>query len=132
MVIYAWCLKASSQVKAKIKPKIKSKIGVENMTQHYTPTYKSMLERYQAKDISLVEFLTWARDWSETVLENWPKQKMELRQPYADLWLDLLNRFESSALFTEESCSFSQTDLFLAMDKWVQKVEAYIAHHSMQ
>jgi len=29
---------------------------------------------------------------------------------------------ESSALFTEESCSFSHADLLQAMNKWVQKV----------
>ena len=30
---------------------------------------------------------------------------------YAEVWHNLLDRLESSALFAEESCSFSQTDL---------------------
>jgi hypothetical protein len=30
---------------------------------------------------------------------------------FEEVWLELVDRLESSALFSEESCSFSQTDL---------------------
>lgn len=30
---------------------------------------------------------------------------------FETVWIDLVDRLESSALFSEESCSFSQTDL---------------------
>ena len=34
----------------------------------------------------------------------------------------LLNRLESSALFTEESCSFSRKDLLDSLQLWLDKV----------
>ena len=44
------------------------------------------------------------------------------------VWLDLVDRLESSALFSEESCSFSQTDLLdnlaLVLDKAEAKLTA--------
>jgi hypothetical protein len=33
----------------------------------------------------------------------------------------LLDRLESSALFTEESCSFSQRDQFASLQMWLDK-----------
>lgn len=47
---------------------------------------------------------------------------------YEEVWLNLVDRLESSALFTEESCSFSQTDLLnnlgLVLDKAEQQLNA--------
>lgn len=100
------------------------------MTKHCTQTFNAMIERYMANDLKLSEFISWAREWSEELLQNWPQEELAMRQAYADLWSDLLNRFESSALFTEESCSFSQSDLRLAMGRWVHKVESLIAKSS--
>lgn len=42
---------------------------------------------------------------------------------YSEVWLGLLDRLESSALFSEESCSFSQTDLFDSLGLWLDKAE---------
>jgi len=56
------------------------------------------------------------------VEKHWPPEQLSLKKAYLDVWLDLLDRLESSALFTEESCSFSHADLLQAMNKWVQKV----------
>ncbi len=36
---------------------------------------------------------------------------------------DILDRLESSALFTEESCSFSQRDLLDALGTWLRKAQ---------
>ncbi len=36
----------------------------------------------------------------------------------------LLDRLESSALFSEESCSFSQRDLFDSLQMWLDKARA--------
>ena len=36
----------------------------------------------------------------------------------------LLDRLESSALFSEESCSFSQKDLVANLTMWVEKAQA--------
>lgn len=40
---------------------------------------------------------------------------------YTEVLLDLLDRLESSALFAEESCSFSQTDLLDSLQLWLDK-----------
>jgi hypothetical protein len=40
---------------------------------------------------------------------------------YGEVLEQLLNRLESSALFTEESCSFSQADLLDSAQLWLDK-----------
>ena len=42
---------------------------------------------------------------------------------YGEVWLGLLDRLESSALFSEESCSFSQTELLDSLGLWLDKAE---------
>ena len=43
---------------------------------------------------------------------------------FEEVWLGLLDRLESSALFNEESCSFSQTDLLDSLEMVLDKAEA--------
>jgi hypothetical protein len=43
---------------------------------------------------------------------------------FEEVWLGLIDRLESSALFNEESCSFSQTDLLDSLDMVLDKAEA--------
>ena len=43
---------------------------------------------------------------------------------FEQVWLGLVDRLESSALFTEESCSFSQTDLLDNLALVLDKAEA--------
>ncbi|MCB1979080.1 MAG: hypothetical protein KDE69_06615 [Burkholderiaceae bacterium] len=45
---------------------------------------------------------------------------------YSDVLLDLLNRLESSALFTEESCSFSRSGLLDSLQVWADKAQAVL------
>lgn len=40
---------------------------------------------------------------------------------YGEVLLNLLDRLESSALFAEESCSFSQRDLLDSLQLWLDK-----------
>ncbi len=40
---------------------------------------------------------------------------------YAEVLHGLLDRLESSALFAEESCSFSQTELLDSLQLWLDK-----------
>ena len=40
---------------------------------------------------------------------------------YGEVWLGLIDRLESSALFSEESCSFSQSSLLDNLDGWLAK-----------
>ena len=46
---------------------------------------------------------------------------------YGEVLLGLLDRLESSALFAEESCSFSQVDLFDSLQMWLDKARAQLA-----
>lgn len=49
---------------------------------------------------------------------------------YAEVLLNLLDRLEASALFTEESCSFSQSELFDTLQQWADKAQARLAQPS--
>jgi hypothetical protein len=42
---------------------------------------------------------------------------------YNEVLNQLLSQLESSALFAEESCSFSQTDLIDLLSNWLSKAE---------
>jgi hypothetical protein len=46
---------------------------------------------------------------------------------YGEVLLGLLDRLESSALFAEESCSFSQRDLLDSLQLWLDKAAQHIA-----
>jgi hypothetical protein len=46
-----------------------------------------------------------------------------LPQRYHEVLNQLLSQLESSALFAEESCSFSQTDLIDLLADWLSKAE---------
>jgi len=48
---------------------------------------------------------------------------------FEEVWLGLIDRLESSALFNEESCSFSQTDLFDSLAMVLDKAEAKLQNH---
>ncbi|WP_287879017.1 MULTISPECIES: hypothetical protein [Acidovorax] len=45
---------------------------------------------------------------------------------YAEVLHGLLDRLESSALFSEESCSFSQQDLIASLQMWIDKARGLL------
>ena len=49
---------------------------------------------------------------------HWP-----LPERLQDILGQLLDRLEASALFSEESCSFSQKDLLASLGLWLDKAE---------
>ena len=49
-----------------------------------------------------------------------------LPERYGPVLLQLLDRLESSALFTEESCSFSQSDLHTHLHGWMATARAQL------
>ncbi len=67
---------------------------------------------------SIADFSTLAR--SETALLR------SLPPRYGDVLLQLLDRLESSALFSEESCSFSQSELFDSLQLWLDKAKGQL------
>lgn len=46
---------------------------------------------------------------------------------YTEVLHGLLDRLETSALFAEESCSFSQTDLLDSLQLWLDKAAQQLA-----
>ena len=68
---------------------------------------------------------------SVTALSNEARASSELLAAlpprYGEVLLNLLDRLESSALFSEESCSFSQKDLLDNLQVWVDKARAQLA-----
>ena len=53
-----------------------------------------------------------------------------LPQRYAQVWHGLMDRLQSGALFSEESCSFSQTDLIDSLSLWLDKAQLEIQRHT--
>ena len=49
-----------------------------------------------------------------------------LPERYGPVLLQLLDRLESSASFTEESCSFSQSDLQTHVRQWIAKARTQL------
>ncbi|RYX97774.1 MAG: hypothetical protein EOO28_02760 [Comamonadaceae bacterium] len=45
---------------------------------------------------------------------------------FEEVLMQLLTRLESGALFSEESCSFSQADLLANLDLWVEKAALHL------
>jgi hypothetical protein len=50
-----------------------------------------------------------------------------LPEKYSTVYHDLLDRLESGALFSEESCSFSQRDLLDSLSMWAQKAQQQLS-----
>lgn len=61
-----------------------------------------------------------ARNWRDGAHAHQPA----LPQRYLDVLERVLNQLESAALFTEESCSFSQADMVGALGDWLAKARA--------
>ncbi|WP_416545509.1 hypothetical protein ACHEXK_09335 [Limnohabitans sp. DCL3] len=49
---------------------------------------------------------------------------LPLPDQYSEVLGNLLDRIEASALFSEESCSFSQKDLLDSLQLWADKAQA--------
>ena len=50
--------------------------------------------------------------------------KLPLPAQFGDVLAQLLDHIEASALFSEESCSFSQKDLMASLQLWADKARA--------
>lgn len=61
-----------------------------------------------------------ARTWRDAAQGHQPA----LPQRYQDVLERVLNQLESAALFTEESCSFSQGDMVDALGDWLERARA--------
>jgi hypothetical protein len=52
---------------------------------------------------------------------------LPLPDKYGEVLGNLLDRIEASALFSEESCSFSQKDLLASLQMWADKARATLS-----
>lgn len=71
------------------------------------------LAELRANVLGVVAFCAQARA-QDALLADLPPR-------FCEVWMGLLDRLESSALFSEESCSFSQSALLDNLDMWLQK-----------
>ena len=79
-------------------------------------TLAQALQAFERGDHTAATLSTLARQQT-TLLAALPPR-------YGEVLLNLLDRLESSALFSEESCSFSQKDLVANLAMWVEKAQA--------
>jgi hypothetical protein len=77
----------------------------------------TQLQQLRAGQISVHDFSEYAR----------AQQLGDLPARYTEVLHQLLDRLESSALFSEESCSFSQRDLLDSLQTWLDKAQAQTA-----
>lgn len=52
--------------------------------------------------------------------------KLGLPPRFEEVLANVLDRLESGALFSEESCSFSQKDLLSNLQLWAEKAQAHL------
>lgn len=74
------------------------------------------LSQLQQGQLNASELSEWARAQT-ALLQSLPPQFDQVLQ-------DLLNRLEAGAMFTEESCSFSQRDIINSLQLWLDKAAA--------
>lgn len=82
--------------------------------------FQERLNQLQLGQLSASDLSQWAL--SQTAL------KEALPSRYNVVLQDLLNRLEAGAMFSEESCSFSQKDIFASLQLWTNKAGEYIAN----
>ena len=73
----------------------------------------NILQRVQTEQLRTSDVVQAARA-SQALVNTLPEK-------YAIVLNDILDRLESGALFTEESCSFSQRDLLDSLAMWAEK-----------
>ena len=77
---------------------------------------RSALQDIQSGAIHASDFVRQARDLDALLVA--------LPPAFSTVWSDLLNRLESGAMFNEDSCSFSQSQVLDSMALWLDKAEA--------
>lgn len=79
------------------------------------PELRATLEQLRNDALSVRDFCGLARR---------PKPWLgQLPEAYAEVWDNLLDRLESAALFSGDSCSFSQSSLLDSFAMWLDKAE---------
>ena len=82
-------------------------------------TIRAALSQLRRGECSISQFSAIAGD-QHSLLGTLPPR-------FKDVLMQLLTRLESGALFSEESCSFSQEDLLANLDLWLEKAALQLA-----
>lgn len=77
--------------------------------------FREALGQFRASGLAAHAFSEWARGQQELLAT--------LPDTFTVVLHQLMDRLESSALFSEESCSFSQRDLMDSLLMWADKAE---------
>jgi aspartokinase len=77
----------------------------------------SSLPSYLAGQMNTDQFVTL---WRQAALDHSPT----LPARYLQVLEHLLSQLESAALFSEESCSFSRTDMVASLGEWLSNARA--------
>jgi len=86
------------------------------MSDHHSPLAPT-LDAYARGEMPLHAL---ARTWRDAAQAHQPA----LPARYLEVLERVLNQLESAALFTEESCSFSQGDMIGALRDWLTRAQA--------
>jgi hypothetical protein len=89
-----------------------------SMASDQLAAFNTQLAQIQSDQLLASAFVAQARAHTELL--------QALPEKYSTVYHDLLDRLESGALFSEESCSFSQRDLLDSLALWAEK-----AHKSL-
>ena len=76
---------------------------------------QAALQQLQADTLSVAAF--------SHLAQSQPALHAALPARFSEVLMQLLDRLESSALFTEESCSFSQKELLDSLQLWIDKAQ---------
>lgn len=76
---------------------------------------QTALQQVSAGTLGVVAFSNLARS-QQVLAQAFPER-------FNEVLLNLLDRLESSALFTDESCSFSHKDLLDSLQMWLDKAQ---------
>ncbi|MFY3384046.1 hypothetical protein [Paracidovorax sp. MALMAid1276] len=85
---------------------------------HQLATLSQALQAFERGEHTAATLSTLARQQT-TLLTDLPPR-------YGEVLLNLLDRLESGALFSEESCSFSQKDLVANLQMWLDKARGVV------
>ena len=86
---------------------------------NFTQELRQSIQALPAGEINISQFCHLWRSQTQ-LLAALPPQ-------FGEVMENLLSRLESGSLFTEESCSFSQTDLIAQLGVWLEKANARLA-----
>ncbi len=85
---------------------------------HQLTVLQAGLQQLRIGTMTVTAFSRLAREQGELLVALPPKFELVLRQ--------VLDRLESSALFSDESCSFSQKDLLDSLQQWLDHAQGQL------